>query len=302
MTVLDSTNGIFLVTVFLETMLYGCGLLQTWLYFHWYPKDHWGIKMMVILLVIFETLQITLVFASTYGRLITNFGDVSVVWVITRFDAGQLLSGYLSAFTVQLYFAYTVYILSNKQKFVPILIVVLALASIGAGVAQVYITLTRLRSFLHFQDTQASYVTQSAATLACDIAITVSLLVNLGGHKDEYVPDATNSMLNKLMVITINRGVLTALCAAVNMILFFSLPETFWFFLGILLSGKLYMNSALATLNSRRYIRGSTRSGIVDSDNWHSTPLAGLPGTPVKYHREDESQIRFQSFCPTDEH
>ncbi|TFK32667.1 hypothetical protein BDQ12DRAFT_771671 [Crucibulum laeve] len=46
---LDSTYGIWLIALFLETMydvLYGAGLLQAWLYFHWYSKDHWGVKTM----------------------------------------------------------------------------------------------------------------------------------------------------------------------------------------------------------------------------------------------------------------
>jgi len=179
--------GVLLITVFLETILYGCGLIQTWLYFHWYPKDKWGIKMMVILLIIFETLQLTLVFSATYRRLITNFGNASDFLVITWTDVVQLLAGYLSAFTVQLYFAYTLYILNRKQKFVPILIVVLALASIGGGLAQ---TATPVRSFLEYRNTKASYILQSVAALACDIAITVSLLYNLGGQKEKNLPDA----------------------------------------------------------------------------------------------------------------
>jgi len=203
------------------------------------------------------------VFVSTYKRLITNFGYVPGFWVSIWTDSVQLLALYLSAFTVQLYFAYCLYILNREQRFAPILIVVLALTSIGAGVGQTVVTFTGTKSILHFQvsPSKVSYILQSAASLACDIAITVSLLCNLGGYKDEDLPDATNNMLDKLMVIAINRGVLTALCAAINIILFFSIPNTFWFFIGILLSGKLYMNSALASLNSRQYITESAFSG-----------------------------------------
>jgi len=151
---LDSTLGILLISLFLENILYGCGLLQTWLYFHWYPKDHWGIKMMVILLVIFETLQITLVFAGTYRLLITNFGSYILGPWVTWLEV-QMLAGYLSAFTVQLYFAYSLYILNKKQKLAAILIVILALTSIGAGLAQIIISLTRTTSpSLFFQSIQ----------------------------------------------------------------------------------------------------------------------------------------------------
>jgi len=175
------------------------------------------------------------VFSATYKCLITNFGNVPALLVITWSDVVQLIPNYLSAFTVQLYFAHCLYILNRKQKFAPILIVVLALTSIGAGLAQTIITFTRLSSILDFQDTKGSYILQSAATLACDIAITVSLLCNLGGYKNERLSDATNNILDRLMVNAINRGVLTALCAAINIILFLSIPNTFWFFIGLFL-------------------------------------------------------------------
>ena len=66
---LDATLGIWLVSYFVGSMcgsllsftspsltprltvalgrLYGCSLLQIWLYSHWYPLDHWILKAMV---------------------------------------------------------------------------------------------------------------------------------------------------------------------------------------------------------------------------------------------------------------
>ena len=41
---LDSTYGAWLIALFLETILYGAGLLQSALYLHWYPADVWSIK------------------------------------------------------------------------------------------------------------------------------------------------------------------------------------------------------------------------------------------------------------------
>jgi len=60
-------------------------------------------------------------------------------------------------------------------------IVVLALIAIGDGLGRCCIS--------HFY-WQVPYILQSAATLACDVAITVSLLYNPGGHKNENLPDA----------------------------------------------------------------------------------------------------------------
>ncbi|KAF8891935.1 hypothetical protein CPB84DRAFT_1783871 [Gymnopilus junonius] len=271
---LDSTYGVWFASLFLETILYGCGLLQTWLYFRWYTKDHWTIKAMVTLLVIFETLQVSFLFASTYRCLITNFGNIPNLFVINWMDSAQLLSGYLSALTVQLYFAYCIYILDKKNKFPPILITALALTQIGAGIAQTTVT-TELGSFLNLESTKHTTTLQSASALCCDVAITVCLLRTLNGRKTGI--KATNSLLNTLMINAVNRGILTAVSAALNMILFLSIPNTFYFFLGLMSSSKLYMNSALATLNSRQHILKKTYP--TTTDNWRSIQLEALSTT-----------------------
>ncbi|KAF8961617.1 hypothetical protein BDZ97DRAFT_1759796 [Flammula alnicola] len=97
--------------------------------------------------------------------------------------------------------------------------------------------------------------TQAAAALLCDIMITVSLVRSLRKNKSNV--KSTNSLLNSLMINAVNRGMLTATCAALNLILFIALPGTFYFFIGVEMSGKLYMNSALATYGPSHRFRSS---------------------------------------------
>ncbi|KAJ7163739.1 hypothetical protein C8R46DRAFT_1221503 [Mycena filopes] len=198
---LDATYGVALVTLFLATILYGMGLIQVYLYFHWYSKDHLILKIVVVCLVILETLQIVFFFDGMYLNLIDNFGNPGALDVIFWQDSAQLLCGYLSAFLVQMYFGYCVHALTPGNKFVPGVIILLGIASLGSAIAQTIRT--------------------------------------------------TNSMISALVITAVNRGVLTALCATLNMVLFLAQPNTFYFFLGLIPSGKLYMNSMLATLNTR---------------------------------------------------
>ncbi|KAF8971823.1 hypothetical protein BDZ97DRAFT_1913720 [Flammula alnicola] len=265
---LDSTFGIWLVSIFFQTLLQGCGMLQAWLYFHWYSKDHWGIRAMVASLVVIETFQSIIFFQVTYLYLIDGFGNVTGLLKIRWQDSAQLFAMYLSAFTVQMYFAYCIYaFLEKKNKVIPIIIVVLGLTEIGSGLAQTIIT---LQSFEQLSTTKPVTTLEAAAALLCDITITVSLVCNLGKRKGGV--KSTNSILNTLMVNAINRGVLTAICAALNMILFLVLPDTFYFFIGLTLSGKLYMNSALATLNSRRHI---VKKAHMNDSDW-TIPMGTL--------------------------
>ncbi|KAF9002978.1 hypothetical protein BDQ17DRAFT_511675 [Cyathus striatus] len=94
-------------------------------------------------------------------------------------------------------------------------------------------------------------------------------------------------MLNMLIINAVNRGMLTALCAVLYIILFWSFPGTLYFSLGLVPSSKckpffvprdevlppalVYMNSALATLNTRQHIiKKSSRA------DWRSIQLDTL--------------------------
>ncbi|KAF9254570.1 hypothetical protein L218DRAFT_1009537 [Marasmius fiardii PR-910] len=80
---------------------------------------------------------------------------------------------------------------------------------------------------------------QSAAAFVVDSMITICLVVILRGKKSEI--QQTNRMLDTLILYAINRGFLTAACALINLVLFLAVPGTFYFFLGLVSSSKLYV-------------------------------------------------------------
>jgi len=301
--ILDTSFGFWLISIWLQTLLQGCGLLQAWLYFHWYSNsnDHWGIRVMVISLVVIETFQIVVFFQVTYFYLIDGFGDISGLLVIHWQDSAQLCATYLSAFIVQSYFGFCIYILDKKNKIIPIIIAVLALTQIGAGLAQTII-IFRLEKFDQIDATnsatQASLAVQAMATLLCDVVITFSLVRKSGKSMGQI--KSTNSILNTLMIYAINRGVLTATCATLNLILLLAFPGTFYFFIGLEMSGKLYMNSVLATLNSRQHI-AVISNGNDRSKEWNSIQMEGMnTARQGTYSQDGHVQILISRQSETD--
>ncbi|KAF7334460.1 hypothetical protein MVEN_02275500 [Mycena venus] len=308
---LDSTMGAWLVSLFLATILYGMGLIQTYLYFHWYTKDRWGIKAVVICLLICETLHITFYFCATYWLLIDHFGDFEALVVITWYDSVQLLAGYLSVFIVQMYFAYCTYARTNisvvsvserlmvlvnpKYKIMPIFITALALLQIGAGIALTVIA-AELGSFALVYQTKRIFTLQGVSALICDVLITACLCYTFNSRKSTM--KSTNSLLNMLIINAVNRGMLTAFAAALNIILFLYIPKSFWFFLALVPSGKLYMNSMLATLNTREHIRYCTQQDVgrisISLGNLSSNPSSGPTNsqTPANMTTDDEGKKR----------
>ncbi|KAJ7932310.1 hypothetical protein B0H13DRAFT_2307867 [Mycena leptocephala] len=286
---LDSTYGIWLVALILEIFLFGIGVLQTWIYFDGRPTDVVSIKATVssidvvmaetkevqVLVVLFlETTQVVFFSRSSYLRFVDRFGQLQLdlIWA----DSLQLLAAYLSAFVVQIYFASRIHQLTKGRGRFSLAalgiytIYALAVVQILAGIAQTVLSY-ELRSFLRLDETKPVTSLQTAASLACDLLITAYLSIFLTSQKGGIVQ--TNSLMNMLIYDAINRGVLTALSSGVTMVLFLTLPNTFWFFLGLAPSSKLYMNSMLGSLNIRQRIRDRLAS---TDKGWNLIPMAPI--------------------------
>ncbi|KAF7330199.1 hypothetical protein MVEN_02457000 [Mycena venus] len=295
---LPSTYGAWLISLFLETMLYGIGILQTFLYFQWWSNDGWSIVGPVIVVMSFETIQISFFFRSTYYRFVQRFGMVQgdLIWS----DSLQLLANYLTAFAVQLYFASRIYRLTRESVKMATtssagiyVVILLALVQISAGIAQTIMSY-KLRSYAELRKTTAITTLQTAASCACDVAITVYLCVFL--HRNKQGLPRTEKLLNSLMMNAVNRGMLTAGTSAFTMALFLKWPDRFWFFLSLAPNSKLYMNSMLATLNMRQHVRDKAYS-----NEWNTIDLGARPSsTPRTGHPSMVSAVEFVK--PDDSH
>ncbi|KAJ6478567.1 hypothetical protein C8R47DRAFT_636558 [Mycena vitilis] len=291
---LPSTYGAWLISLFLETILYGIGIVQTWLYVQWWwQTDGWSVKAPIIIVMFFETAQITFFFRSTYFRFVQRFGLVQedLIWS----DSLQLLANYFTAFAVQIFFTSRICRLTRESvrmyrtSAVGIcIVVILALAQISAGIAQTILSY-RLRLFSKLDETKAITTLQTAGSLACDIVITVYLCVFLQ-RKKSGLP-RTEKMLNTLMINAVNRGMLTAISSALTMILFLVAPNTFWFFLGLAPNSKLYMNSMLAMLNMRQHVRDkvliNTLHSIQTGDIQTGQQAGQMTFSPVEFRQTD---------------
>ncbi|KAK7015423.1 hypothetical protein R3P38DRAFT_3400438 [Favolaschia claudopus] len=289
-TALDSTYGAWFISLLLETILYGMGILQTWNCFAARATDPRAVQATTVQVIFFSI--------SSYSRFVRNFGEIQL----------QLLAAYLSAFIVQIYFASRIHRLTEARKPLSLsalgiyIILLLSITQIVAGIIQT-VWSYELRSLLKLGTTKVCYylaitTLQSAASLACDMLITTYLCLFLKSQKGEMMK--TNSMMDLLIYDAINRGVLTALSFGVNMVLFLAVPDTFWFFLGPAPSSKLYMNSMMATLNRRQHFREAID---YNDKGWNSIPMGTLAsnagGAKVGHHGQGQASFGVVEFAET---
>ncbi|KAF7336238.1 hypothetical protein MVEN_02171700 [Mycena venus] len=265
-----STMGMWLLSVFLESILMGMGLLQCFLYFVWYHKDPWSFKLAVILIVSLcllhisrhglQCIQMGASFANVYDWFINNFGNFERLRFIGWPDSMQLAALYLSVFVAQIHFARCIYHLQKENIILPLIILLLALLAVGAGLGQVIVCI-QLGEYAKLGQTKLTTNLQAAAALVADTLITFGLCWRLNQGRGGI--QSTNKVLNFLIMTAVNRGALTIVLAALNMVLFFATPGTFDFMIVLFLSDKFYMNSMLAMLNTREYAVNSGKAGAV---------------------------------------
>ncbi|KAJ7235246.1 hypothetical protein C8J57DRAFT_1248591 [Mycena rebaudengoi] len=275
---ITSTNGLYLTAVFLQAILQGMGLLQGFLYFVWYHKDDWSVKGTVVAVLVLECVQMGAAFGNIYVWFVTGFGNFDNLNTIHRVDMVELTA------------------MATQNPTHAHLLIVPGLARVWActsdySTAQVGVSI-QLKLYSALGKLSVTDNLQASFALAADILITFGLCWRLSQNRSGI--QSTNKILNFLIMTAINRGVFTMVFAALNMILFLTQPQKFYFMLAILLSDKFYMNSMLAMLNTREYAvqpHGRTLVDHISMPTYKSTGIAAqntITVTTVNEIRHDD--------------
>jgi hypothetical protein len=142
----------------------------------------------------------------------------------------------------------------------------------------------------------------NALAAAGDVLIAVFLCTLLQQSRTGF--RRSDTMINKLILFSINTGLLTSICAVMSLISISVWPNTFIYIAFYFCLGRLYCNSLLATLNARKSLRGDSRDenmslslqGIQKSSNSIGTSQRRLPNnisikidTTQEYVRDEYS-------------
>jgi len=96
-------------------------------------------------------------------------------------------------------------------------------------------------------------MTVNALAVAGDVLIAAVLCMMF--HSSRTGSKRSDTILNILILFSVNTGLLTSLCAIGSLVAIILSPNTFIYICFYFLLGRLYCNSLLATLNARKAIR-----------------------------------------------
>ncbi|EIW52174.1 uncharacterized protein TRAVEDRAFT_32023 [Trametes versicolor FP-101664 SS1] len=247
---LDNTYGALTLGTVFGLMLYGLTVHQTYRYSRLYPKDGPWLKRLVCGILAFETLHTTLGIAAVYYHLVTNY-----------FNPATLLLGHwstrlltpttgLTIILCQSFYAFRVYVIGSHY----IYRVLVGLAAVFMFTSFGFMVAATVEGFiLSLSDfKRVSWLVSAMFGFAVlvDVCLTGTLVTVLLRSRTGF--KRTDSLIEVLIVYAINTGLLTSIFGLLCFIFAIILPGNL-IYIGFSIVGvKLYANSVLAVLNSRR--------------------------------------------------
>ncbi|KAH9981991.1 hypothetical protein BJV77DRAFT_1045009 [Russula vinacea] len=237
--------------------LFGVLLVQYYVYSYNFPKDRKRVKLLVHGIFFLEVVQTALSGADLFYWFASGYGNINHLFspFATPYD-GPILESVVSAI-VQFFYAYRIWVLSNKRSWWLCLIICLVLhCQLGSRIHRWYLC------------AYTSKVCQwSKSQKHCD---------NLDGRErdgrhpcrfcDGLSPDKirrdsechfNDNTLVQIVRLTVETNLLTTTVGIVALLVVVIFPNENWYICPTAILGKLYSNTLLVSLNSRISIRGN---------------------------------------------
>jgi hypothetical protein len=264
------TWGMQFIGFALDLVLYGAAMICVIQYFRTQSKrDTRFINGVIAILGIVATVQALFLTIQNYKDYVSFFGDLDKQDKILVEANVMLLATYIVAFVSQIFYLSRIWILTGGNYYYSVPVGVLALVQICAGVAQT-VFVAKVHTYRNLPSTEPVTSAQSGAAAACDVLITVILCYIL--HDSRSSIRRTNSVVDKLILYAINRGMATSTAALLNLAFFVGLNGTQIFTIPLLPSCQLYVISVCSMLMSRE----SLRADLHGDPRHDSVPLGSL--------------------------
>ncbi|KAH7929904.1 hypothetical protein BV22DRAFT_1125433 [Leucogyrophana mollusca] len=259
-------------------MLYGIICMQTFHYLQNYEKDRNIIKTLVWGIWILETAHTAFSIHFVEHYLIMNFGNTTLLEYAIWSMPATYFVGFIIAYAVNLSFIWRIWLLSKKM-WIAIVLVVLATIRLGFGLGNCSLSFHYTAWKVFRAHVFPTMVVGWMLSVIVDSSIACTLCYYL--HQRRTGRKRTDSIINRLLLYSINTGAVTSFFAILVVIMFLGLPDTLAFIGFVQVQSKLYAVSFLATLNSRKSTFEKAKMSMPTVDN---VPLAFVSGSQKVTH------------------
>ncbi|RPD71198.1 hypothetical protein L226DRAFT_210883 [Lentinus tigrinus ALCF2SS1-7] len=287
---LDNTFGALLVGTFIGLMQYGWTTSQCCRYYrtYYHAKDGWLLKALVTVVWVLETFHSIACVHGCYFHLVTKYFEPQAlthgVWSLS-------LIGIITGLVVpvaQSFFLCQIYLIGRGFRPLVFLVAFLLLGEFALATAE------SIQMFLIPElHTQKESWTRSAgvglATLA-DTIITAALTYTL--HKSRTGFERMDSIIDTLILYTINTGLLTDISNIICFVFGVAEPDNLVSAGIVIVSCKLYANTLMAVLNARSSLSSSNKTQVANSIPLQPVHLGTSGTTSLSFAPDDVIHIR----------
>ncbi|KAI0632215.1 hypothetical protein C8Q77DRAFT_909353 [Trametes polyzona] len=250
----DNTFGAAFAGFAASSICLGVLSTQAYTYFKRYPLDKPFYKFLVVGLWLIEIADQALIAHAVYSYVVTNWGVITIlfappVWSLIL----QITFGVITGTVVKINFALRVWRFSKQNIPVTGLIILLTFAELA--VACLYtVKAFQLDSLANIADMKVVGTLSLGLGMATDVVIAAALCFFLRNLRTGHRKD--DSVVNSLIIYAISTGGLTSVISLTTLVLYNFMPDNFIFMAFYFVLSKVYANSFLAALNTRRVSRG----------------------------------------------
>ncbi|KAJ7025505.1 hypothetical protein C8F04DRAFT_1269127 [Mycena alexandri] len=256
MTNIAWTLGALLVGGSIALVLSGIVTVQCIVFYKLYPNEIQIRKIMVLAVWLLDLLHSAFIVTSLYDYFITFFGDSTRINIIPWSVALSVVVTAIQTLIVHWYFAHKIYKSSGQNWWITAPIVILAFLRLFA--ASVSTTeMIRLHRYAVFNEKYPGWIFTTGLSLSAsvDIIITAWLCFFLQKMRRRTASTPMAHVVDTLTLYTLENGFLTCVTTTASLICWLAMPDNL-VFLGLhFVIGKLYANSLLISLNTRKELR-----------------------------------------------
>ncbi|KAF8129374.1 hypothetical protein K438DRAFT_1887729, partial [Mycena galopus ATCC 62051] len=255
------TLGALQIRTLVSYVLVGLTIAQTYTYYSRFPDDPRLLKALIAFVCVCEIAATMCVGHILYTFTISDFTQPELLIGSPppkSLPMAVLFSGFTNA-CVHGFFGFRIYAFT-KQMFIPAII---WFASLVLLVLRIVFFVTSLQTPLY-----ATYLipwewllTLVWARVATDVIITTTLVIVLYKERS-HAHQKTVALLDKLIVWTIETGMLTSIASILQLATFVTMKSNFIWMMFYTMDAQLFVNSLLASLNSRTVLRTMKESSM----------------------------------------
>ncbi|KAH9969896.1 hypothetical protein BC827DRAFT_45831 [Russula dissimulans] len=272
---IGNTIGALVVGWGLSSLIFGMLCIQVWTYYLRYPNDGTVYKVLVFTLWILEAVHQAFVGHVIWFYIVDNGGSLLAfinppVWTLSI----QTLLGAFVGLIVKICFGMRVWKFSKGNFLVTGFIIVMAFGQFGMcsvrprkfcrldvlslNSSEATAVVYTMRSFQlrvgQADEIKALGTTALSLGVITDMSTAASLSFFL--HKMRTGYKKSDTLINRLIIYSVNTGLVTSIFSAAVLTSYNLMPTNLIFIALYFILSKLYANSCLATLNTRRFVHG----------------------------------------------